>query len=69
LPVAGTDFSGDFYRAWKNAFDFGANRCVAIADSATSDPATIPTLSTWGLALTILLVGAGAVLRRRRRAR
>ncbi len=69
VGIAGTDFSGDFYRAWKNAFDFGANRCVATTgDSTTSDPATIPTLSTWGLALTILLVGAGAVLGRRRRA-
>ena len=24
----GTDFSGDFYRVWANAFDFGAVRCV-----------------------------------------
>jgi hypothetical protein len=24
----GTDFSGDFYRAWGNAFAFGGNRCV-----------------------------------------
>ena len=32
LGVAGTDFSGDFHRAWKNAFDFGADRCVALGD-------------------------------------
>jgi hypothetical protein len=70
VGIAGTDFSGDFHRAWKNAFDFGANRCVASSgDSATSDPLTIPTLSTWGLALTIVLVGAGAAFQRRRRAR
>jgi hypothetical protein len=25
----GTDFAGDFYRAWSNAFDFGAARCVS----------------------------------------
>jgi hypothetical protein len=25
----GTDFGGDFYQAWANAFDFGAARCVA----------------------------------------
>jgi hypothetical protein len=24
----GTDFSGDFYRVWTNAFGFGAARCV-----------------------------------------
>lgn len=65
--IAGTDFSGDFYRAWKNAFDFGANKCVATTGEATTaDPATIPTLSQWGLLLTILLVGAGAVFQRRR---
>jgi hypothetical protein len=70
VGVVGTDFSGDFYRAWKNAFDFGATRCVATAgDLGTSDAARVPTLSGWGLALTILLVGAGAVLQRRRRAR
>ena len=32
------------------------------ASPTTSDPATIPTLSQWGLLLTILLVGAAAVL-------
>lgn len=70
VGIAGTDFSGDFYRAWKNAFDFGANRCISTTgDSATSDPATVPTLSGWGLALTILLVGAAAGFARRRRAR
>ena len=25
----GTDFSGDFYRVWGNAFDFGAAHCVS----------------------------------------
>lgn len=70
VGVAGTDFSGDFHRVWANAFDFGANRCVATSgDSASSDPLTIPTLSTWGLALTVLMVGAGAAFHRRRRPR
>jgi hypothetical protein len=27
--VYGTDFGGDFYRVWGNAFDFGAARCVS----------------------------------------
>lgn len=63
--VYGVDFGGDFHRAWKNAFDFAGSRCVtAVADS----PAPIPTNSSWGLALTVLLVGAGAALARRRRA-
>jgi hypothetical protein len=34
----GVDFGGDFYRAWANAFDFGALRCR---------PSPIPTLSDW----------------------
>jgi len=67
VGVAGTDFSGDFYPAWKNAFDFGASRCVSA--SGDSDPANIPTLSAWGLALTIVLIGAGAAFQRRRRVR
>ncbi|MFO1325499.1 MAG: hypothetical protein U1F15_15750 [Burkholderiales bacterium] len=67
--TTGTDneFSGDFHKAWKNAFDFGAAKCVAAAGS--TEPAPIPTLSQWGLALTILLVAAGAFVPRRRRAR
>jgi hypothetical protein len=70
IPNAGTDFSGDFHRAWKNAFDFGANRCVSSsANTDPSDPFAIPTLSAWGLALTILLMGAVAAFLRRRRAR
>ncbi len=72
VGVVGTDFSGDFYPAWKNAFDFGANRCVATsADSAGPDPFAIPTLSQWGIALTAMLLAAGAAfsLRRRRRSR
>ncbi len=67
IGVPGTDYAGDFHRVWKNAFDFGANKCIATTgDATTADPATIPTLSQWGLLLTILLVGAGAVLQRRR---
>lgn len=36
----GTDFSGDFYTAWKNAFDFAATSC-AIPDIVPGDPAQI----------------------------
>ncbi len=57
IGTPGVDFGGDFYRAWKNAFDFAANSCiVATAGSAF----TIPTLSGAGLALTGLLVAAVA---------
>jgi hypothetical protein len=67
--VAGTDYGGDFHRVWRNAFGFAANRCVATTANTTSpDPTAIPTLSQWGLALTILLVGALAMLALRRRA-
>ena len=69
LGVSGTDYGGDFHRAWQNAFDFGAAHCVVpIATADGGDPAKVPTLSQWGLALTILLVGAtGLVTQRRRR--
>ena len=63
----GTDYTGDFHRAWKNAFDFATGGCIATTGEATTpDPAAIPTLSQWGLLLTILLVGAAAAPLRRR---
>jgi hypothetical protein len=68
IGVPGTDFSGDFHRAWRNAFDFAASACIAnSSDASGPDPFAIPTLSQWGIVLTILLVGAGAVFRRRLR--
>ncbi len=71
LGVAGTDFGGDFHRAWKNAFDFGAKRCTPpyVAD-AGGDPANVPTLSQWGVVLTVLLLallGARSFIPRSRR--
>ncbi|HJU22569.1 MAG TPA: hypothetical protein VJ891_08675, partial [Casimicrobiaceae bacterium] len=36
----GTDFSGNFYTAWKNAFDFAATSC-AMPDTVPGDPAQI----------------------------
>jgi hypothetical protein len=62
LRVAGTDFSGDFYRVWSNAFDFGASGCVTNAGAAIA----IPTLSDVALALTMLLIAAGGAARYRR---
>jgi IPTL-CTERM motif len=65
--IVGTDYTGDFHRAWKNAFDFATGGCIATTGEATTpDPAAIPTLSQWGLLLTILLVGAAAAPLRRR---
>jgi hypothetical protein len=70
IGVAGTDFSGDFHRAWKNGFDFAAGRCVGSSvDADGPEAAAIPTLSAWGLALTILLIGAAAVTTSRSRSR
>ncbi|MFO1316923.1 MAG: hypothetical protein U1F58_15105 [Burkholderiales bacterium] len=72
IPNASTDYSGDFHRAWKNAFDFAGAHCVAsTSEAAPPDVTAVPTLSPLGLALTVLLVGAGAgtAFRRGRRAR
>jgi hypothetical protein len=61
--VAGTDFGGDFYRAWRNAFDFGAAGCRSNAPAG--DPTAIPALSPLALALTaLLLVVCGGLARR-----
>lgn len=68
IGVPGTDFGGDFHRVWRNAFDFAASACIVnSADAHGPDPFAIPTLSQWGIALTVLLVGAGAAFRRRLR--
>ncbi len=68
IGVAGTDFSGDFHRAWQNAFDFAGKKCTPVyALDPGGDPAIVPTLSEWGLVLTILLLallGARALLPR-----
>jgi hypothetical protein len=62
IGVAGTDFGGDFYRAWRNAFDFGAATCKT---GPTADPTAIPALSPIALALTaLLLLACGGLARR-----
>jgi IPTL-CTERM motif len=66
LGTPGVDYSGDFHRAWRNAFDFAADGCVANSiDAVGPDPLAIPTLSPWGMALTVLLVAVMLPLRRR----
>lgn len=71
IGVAGTDFSGDFHRAWKNGFDFAAGGCVGSSiDALGPEASAIPTLSAWSLGLTMLLLGAvGFTTLRSRRAR
>ncbi|MGI8894684.1 MAG: hypothetical protein ACR2HE_03365 [Casimicrobiaceae bacterium] len=68
IGVAGTEFGGDFHRLWGNAFDFGAAGCIVSVGSpgVGLNPAAIPTLNAWGLALTILLIAGATVVRRRR---
>lgn len=74
VGAANTDWGGDFYRAWRNAFDFGADHCVIGTGGGNAiGPFAIPTLSEAALALTALLlavlavVAAPARLRARRR--
>jgi hypothetical protein len=57
-----THFGGDFYPAWRNAFNFGASGC-------TSGPAVIPALAPVALVLSALLLAAlgGFALRLSRR--
>jgi hypothetical protein len=64
--VDAAGFRGDFYRVWKNAFDFGASDCLIAAGSA---PEPIPALSDAALALTSLLLAALAIAARRRSTR
>jgi hypothetical protein len=66
VGVAGTDFAGDFYQVWKNAFDFAAAGCLV---ATLPNAYAVPTLSEVALALTALLVAAlgGRAVRRRRR--
>jgi hypothetical protein len=51
-------FTGNFYTVWANAFDFAGNSCLPWTG--------VPTLSDFGLALTVLLVVAVAFSQRRR---
>ena len=62
VGIAGIDFGGDFYRAWRNAFDFGVAGCRS---GPAGGPTAIPALSTFALALTALaLFVCGGLARR-----
>ena len=65
IGILNTDFGGDFYRTWRNAFDFGAGHCVTGTGNISATSAiAIPALSGPALALVALLLGAlGAMTR------
>jgi IPTL-CTERM motif len=76
IDATNSEFGGDFYRVWGNAFDFGAMRCVTATGNITDVSNVpglagrpIPTLSDAALALTALLVALVALpsVRARRR--
>ena len=63
----GTDFSGDFYQVWGNAFAFGANRCVmgiVPGDFGQIDKgwANRSELDVWRTAFSFAIILDGAVL-------
>lgn len=70
VGIANVDFGGDFYRLWRNAFDFAGNRCVTgTAQLPAADAVAIPASSLPALALTAgLLLALGTRRLRRRRA-
>jgi hypothetical protein len=66
IGIQGIDFGGDFYPAWRNAFDFGAAAC---SNGPAADPTAIPSLSPALLVLTasLLLLFGGLSLQLTRR--
>jgi hypothetical protein len=52
--IYATHYGGDFYRAWRNAFDFGAGGCV----TAVGPGAAIPAVSPVAIVLSALLLAA-----------
>lgn len=73
VGISGVDFSGDFYRLWRNAFDFAGNQCVTgTAQLPASQAVAIPASSWPVLVLTaglLLALGVHRLSRRPRRAR
>jgi len=69
VATSSADFGGDFYRAWRNAFDFGAAHCSIGPFAAPGDVVAIPAVSTPLLAaLASLLAGLAALTLHRVRA-
>ena len=58
IGVLNTDFGGDFYRLWQNAFDFAAGGCITgTGQLSASDAIAIPANSPVALLLGAMLVG------------
>ena len=69
IGVAGTDFGGDFYRVWRDAFDFGAATCQMAAHVIPGDLGQIATgwanraeLDAWRAGFSFALVLDGVFL-------
>ena len=64
VGAVNTDFGGDFYRVWRNAFDFAGGHCVTgTGQLPAQDAFSIPTTSPVVLALIALLLAACAAPR------
>jgi hypothetical protein len=68
VGVLNTDFGGDYYRLWRNAFDFAGNHCITgTTNVPANDAFAIPAASAPALAAAALLLAAFGALRLRRR--
>jgi len=68
VGVLNTDFGGDYYRVWRNAFDFAGNHCITGTTNVPfNDAFAIPASSLPMLAAMAVLLGALAWYRLRRR--
>lgn len=68
VASAGNDFSGDFYRLWRDAFDFASGHCVTgTANLPDTDVFSIPTTSGPALVLLATLLALLGGLRASKR--
>ena len=68
VGVFNTDFGGDYYRLWRNAFDFAGNHCITgTGNVPVNDAFAIPATSLPVLATIAALLGALGLVRLRRR--
>jgi len=68
VGVLNTDFGGDYYRLWRNAFDFAGSHCITgTTNVPVNDAFAIPASSTPALILAAALLAAFGGLRLRRR--
>jgi hypothetical protein len=66
VAMSTSDFSGDFYVVWENAFNFSENGCIA---SSTDGAVAIPAMSDVAMAATALLIVAIGAFGYRQRSR